>query len=54
MSGGLVYRQSPEEEELEQKVLSTTFTREIEDKIKDLQSRFQNSPLGYGGHCFPT
>lgn len=54
MSGGLVYLQSPEEEELEQKVLSTTFTREIEDKIKDLQSRFQNSPLGYGGHCFPT
>ena len=54
MSGGLVYRQSPEEEELEQKVLSTTFTREIEEKIKDLQSRFHNSPLGYGGHCFPT
>ena len=36
MSGGLVYRQSPEEEELEQKVLLTTFAREIKDKIKDL------------------
>ena len=54
MSGGLVYRQSPEEEELEQKVRSTTFAREIKDKIKDLQSRFHNSPLGYGSHCFPT
>ncbi len=32
----------------------SAFARGIKEKIKDLQSRFHNSPLGYGGHGFPT
>ncbi|WP_071821211.1 hypothetical protein [Microcystis aeruginosa] len=30
------------------------FTHQTWESLKDLQSRFQNSPLGYGGHGFPT